>query len=193
MFTTINLSRGYYHIPVSKYLQRLFCFETNHQRHAYQTLPQGWASSACLFHLKIVEALAGTPVVSYVDNLIIGGRSREEHDQNLELVLKSLSELNMHLNEGKMQVVKSHFMLLGHDITLGHYNLQTYVNEQANTLPVVSSRAVTRRMLGVFNTCRGTYPDLYVHVKPLKEMLKCKVLPNCGELQNLWRKCGSMC
>lgn len=41
IFTSIGLKHGYYHIPVSKELQWLFCFETNRCRCSYRTLPRG--------------------------------------------------------------------------------------------------------------------------------------------------------
>lgn len=44
----------------------------------------------------------GAMSISYVYGLIVGGgRSREKHDQNLELVLRRLSGLNMNMNEIK--------------------------------------------------------------------------------------------
>lgn len=52
MYSTIDLSKLYFHISIDEELQHLFCFELNGRIFAYQTLPQGWASSAYLFHSK---------------------------------------------------------------------------------------------------------------------------------------------
>lgn len=59
----------------------------------------------------MVEALEGTHTVSCVDDLIVVRRSREEENQNLEMVLIRLNKLNIPLNEGKIQLAKSHVVL----------------------------------------------------------------------------------
>lgn len=44
-----------------------------------------------------------------------------------------------------------------------------------------------RRILGVFNIHRITFPNLYASVKPLQEILKKKMLSECDKLQQLVR------
>lgn len=86
VYSTIDLSNGYFHIYVDEQLQSLFCFELNGKRFAYQIFPKGWASNASLFHSKISISLSNLLCVTYVDDIIVGGRDRKEHDVNLGLV-----------------------------------------------------------------------------------------------------------
>lgn len=71
--------------------------------------------------------LLGTPAISYVNDLIVGGTNKIEHDNNLHLVPQrltfaapnylTLDSLGMHVNARKMQTTKSHMIFLGHDTT----------------------------------------------------------------------------
>lgn len=88
---------------MDKKLQRYFCFQLKGRRYAHQTLPQGWACSACMFHSQISNCLSDLPCVCYVDNIIVRGVDKNEHDKNLGLLLERLKKMDLHVNENKMQ------------------------------------------------------------------------------------------
>lgn len=45
--------------------------------------------------------------MSYVDDIIVGGANMEEHYRNLELLLKKIKNMNLHINERKMQFAQN--------------------------------------------------------------------------------------
>lgn len=126
MWEKAKLSRSW--VLVDRQLQRLFCFELKRKRCAHQTLPQGWASSACMFYPKISNCLSNIPYVGYVDDVIVGGSDREEHDKNLELLLGRLKEMSLHISE-KNVVCSRTALFSGHDIQEGRYSLDTHISE----------------------------------------------------------------
>lgn len=98
----------------------------------------------------------------------------------------------MHVNTKKIQLEKKQMLFLGYDVFAGLFSLNTYVQEQKTKLPKVSSRTKIRRILGVFNICRGSCSDLARWVQPLQELLKAEQLPT-GEVlveitQRIWEK-----
>lgn len=116
MYSSIDLSNEYLNILNDEQLQSLFCFELNGRRFTYMNLPQGWASSACLFHSKISSSRASLPCVSYVDGILIGDRTIKKHDANLGLVIQRLISMHLHVNEKKMQFPKKKILFLGYDV-----------------------------------------------------------------------------
>lgn len=108
-----DLQSGFSNFPIGDRLSELFGFQFASQRYTYITLPQSWASSSCLFYSRISAMLAGFPIRSCVDDLIIGGRDLREHDKNIRSVLKRLQEVGCHLNLSKAQISASKVSFLG--------------------------------------------------------------------------------
>lgn len=129
IYSSIDLFNGYFHIPINDQLQRLFCFVLGRWRFANQTLPQEWASRACLFHSKISSLLVGFPCVSYVNDILVKGRDKREHDANLGLVLERLNSMNLHVSKEKVQHAKEQILFMGYDVQCGGYGLDTYISE----------------------------------------------------------------
>ena len=64
---------------------------------------------------RMFEALNG--VVTIVDEILVFGHTREEHDQNLEAILKRSREKGVKLNEDKLEVGVSELEYFGHIVT----------------------------------------------------------------------------
>lgn len=141
-------------------LRNLFAFKCQGKRYKYNCLPQGWASAPSAFHSRICNILTKTKAIVYVDDLLVGGRSQEDHDKNLGEVLARLQEARMHVNRDKIQLSKNHFLFLGYDISGGSYGLDSYIAAQQKRLPQVASKGEIRKFLGIFNLCRLTCPGL---------------------------------
>lgn len=126
-FSVLDLSQGYFHVPVCSTLQDLFCFKTRGRRYKYQQLHLGRASSGSTFHSRMNSALEHTGAVVYVDYILISGESKIEHDHMLKRVLDQLATMGMHVNGKKVQFCKKKVLFLGYDVFQGGYSLDTYV------------------------------------------------------------------
>jgi len=54
---------------------------------------------------------------SYQDDIIVIGRSLEEHKANLKEVFRQLKEANLRLNPEKCQFLKKELLYIGHRVT----------------------------------------------------------------------------
>lgn len=104
--------------------------------------------------------LASTSAIVYVHYVLIEGRTKWEHDKKVGIMIKKLKEAGMHVNADKIQLWKEKVLFLGYDVLAGEFSLNTYVQEQKEKLPGVSSKSEIRRVLGVLNLCRGSFLDL---------------------------------
>ena len=174
VYTVLDLTSGFSNIPVCSQLQTLFGFEHGQDRYTYRTLPQGWANSSSLFHTRMTQALRELPVVIYIDDLITGGSTKKEHDQNLNLVLKKLSEMEVYLNAEKTQHARESVVYLGYDVSQGRVSLKSYIEKQKKALPVATTTKQLQKILGIFNYCRGVVPRLDSIVAPIRKELRKK-------------------
>lgn len=68
--------------------------------------------------------------------------------RNLRGVLFVLVKASIHVNANKNQCAQKEVKFLGYDILARYFNLDTYVQEQWENFPKVSSRIQIRRVLG---------------------------------------------
>ena len=90
---------------------------TPNGRYCFNKLPFGITSAPELFHKpmqRILERLQG--VLCHMDDVLIFGASKEDHDRNLQAVLKRLEAAGATLNPTKCEFHKSSIKILGHVI-----------------------------------------------------------------------------
>jgi hypothetical protein len=84
----------------------LMTFATPFGRYRYLRMPFGICSAPEVFHRTITEGFADIPgVFTYVDDILISGATKEEHDERLERVLERCRRLNLKLNLSKNAIL----------------------------------------------------------------------------------------
>ncbi len=105
-------------IPLAKKSQLLTTFITPYGRHCFKKLPFGISSG--LEHFQkgmslILEGMDG--VLCLIDDALIFGRDREEHDSRLKEALKQIQRAGVTLNPDKCEFNKTKIVFLGHLIS----------------------------------------------------------------------------
>ncbi len=99
-YTKLDTRSAYWTCELSDDSSILTTFNSPYGRYRYLRLPYGLKSSQDVFQRKLDGCLEGlNGVVSIVDDVIVHGRTRHEHDQNLHKVLSRMSETGIKLNE----------------------------------------------------------------------------------------------
>lgn len=102
-FSTIDLSNAYYHIELEQGSRHLTNFCTEFGMFRFVRLPFGLSNAPDVFQETLERDVLGgcTGVRNYLDDVLVYGRTREEHDANLAAVLSRLQEHNVRLNADK--------------------------------------------------------------------------------------------
>ena len=83
----------------------------------YRHLPFGLNSAPAIFQQIIYQTVAGIPgVVSYLDNLVVTGKTDQEHITNLKKALERLKTAGFRLKMEKCQFFQTEVRYLGHII-----------------------------------------------------------------------------
>lgn len=182
-FTCVDLPNGFHQLPVDSESSKLFGFEALGRRFAWTVLPQGWACSSGLFHSRVRDIVADLPVISYVDDLLIGGRSLSEHNRNVSLVMERLESWGFQVNVKKIQWRLNEIQFLGVNLSSGTFSFKNYLERM--TIPRTEGKRSLRRAIGMLNFTLRACPNLSQILAPLYDLLKMPVLPRSSEVQKL--------
>ncbi|XP_053395631.1 uncharacterized protein LOC128555874 [Mercenaria mercenaria] len=117
-FTKLDARSGYWAMHLTEKSSMLTTFNTIFGRYRYLRLPMGISSAMDLFQKKIDEIFEGLPgVAAIVDDILVYGKTREEHDANLRAVLQRSLEQGIRLNPDKLEVGQSQIRYFGHVIS----------------------------------------------------------------------------
>ena len=86
-------------------------------RYCFNKLPFGIASAPELFQKRMTQILEGIEgCVCLIDDVLIYGKDKTEHDERLTAVLERIKERKVTLNPNKCEFEQTSLKFLGHRI-----------------------------------------------------------------------------
>ena len=117
-FTKLDLSQAYHQIELDDFSSELATINTHCGLYQYKRLPYGVSSAVGIFQRIIENLLKGIPGVSvYLDDILVTGKSDDEHLSNLKQVLTCLSNNGLKLAKEKCQFLLPSVEYLGFRVT----------------------------------------------------------------------------
>ncbi|XP_055614909.1 uncharacterized protein K02A2.6-like [Toxorhynchites rutilus septentrionalis] len=94
-FSCIDLSDAYLQVEIEEASRKLLTINTHKGLFLYNRLPPGVKSAPGAFQRIIDSMLAGIPGVKpYLDDILIAGKTQEEHDRSLNDVLQRIHQVS---------------------------------------------------------------------------------------------------
>ena len=113
----LDINSGFWQIPLSPESAKLTTFITPYGHYCFHRLPFGMSSPPEHFQRIMSDILTGLPgVVCMMDDILILGKTRVEHNAHLRDVLNRLQDAGMTLNKEKCQFAQTSLTFLGHII-----------------------------------------------------------------------------
>ena len=101
-FTKMDASQGFYQIQLDEESTHLYTVATPFGRYSFKRLPYGINCAPEIFHAKIQQLFESeTGVKVFMDDIVVWGRTREEHDARLKRALATIRRSGLKLNEKK--------------------------------------------------------------------------------------------
>ncbi|KAK3773720.1 hypothetical protein RRG08_001449 [Elysia crispata] len=111
-------------------------------------------------------------VIVVIDDLIVHGATKEEHDHNLRAVLRKCQEFGIKLNANKMDLAQDTIRFMGHIITKDGIRVDPDKIKAIYTHPVPKNLEQLRRFLGMVNYLARYMPSLTKVLHPLQNLVK---------------------
>ena len=171
VFTILDMKHAYWHVPLDRKSQLLTTFNTPFGRMCFRRLPFGINSSAEVFEKRVEEMFGDLQVAIYFDDLIVFGRSKEEHDTNLRKLLERAKKFNVKFNRDKMQLNQREVKYLGHIVSSEGLRPDPEKVEAINLMPDPTDSKGIQRLMGSLNYLRGFIPNVSEITEPLRALL----------------------
>lgn len=116
IFTVLDATEGFHQVKLDEKSREFTAFQTPIGLFQYKRVPFGFVNSPAIFQRAINEVLRPglfKKCAAYVDDIIIFGRTIEEHNSNLTWVLEQCEKHNLKINPAKCQFGKSEVTFLG--------------------------------------------------------------------------------
>ena len=171
VFTVVDIAKAYNNLELREADKTLTTLNTPFGLYRWNRLPYGVSSSGAIFQEVVDEALKGIPMTACrIDDIIVSGRTKQEHLENLNRVIQILEKKGFKCNREKSQFEKEQVVYLGHVISKdGIRTVQSKVKDlQASKVPTNTEELVS--FLGAVNYYRRFLPDLSTVVAPLDRL-----------------------
>ena len=182
IFSKLNANSGFWQIQLAKESAKLTTFITPFGRYHFNRLPFGITSVPEYFQKKMAEVLRDCDgVVCLMDDILIYGRSQEEHHARSVVVLERLRKEGVTLNKDKCQFVIIRIKFLGQVLNKKGISPDPDKVQAIRNLTSPTNISEIRPFLGMINQLSKFYPNSANSSKPLRDLLSTN---GSGELTN---------
>ena len=175
VFTCLDANSGFWQIPLSTDSQLLTTFITPFGRYCFNKLPFRISSAPKHFQMRMSRILGGLAgVVCQMDDVLIFGRNREDHDVRLEAALTRIKSAGITLNEDKCLFGQEKIQFLGHTIDKNGITADPSKVTAITEMKTPENISELGRFLGMANQLGKFTLRLATITQPLRELLSKK-------------------
>ncbi|XP_061724707.1 uncharacterized protein K02A2.6-like [Cydia pomonella] len=171
-FSKIDLSQAYNQIELDD-SKKYTVINTHRGLYRYNRLVYGLSSSPGIFQRIMCNLLKGIPNVEiFLDDVIIGGKTKQEHLAALEAVFSRLHKAGLKLKSSKCVFLVDEVQYLGYIISKDGIKTDPAKVQAVLRVPRPSNVTELRSFLGIINFYGKFIKNMSVKLVPLYELLK---------------------
>lgn len=176
-FTKLDCKSDYWSVVLDDKSSYFTTFNTPQGRYRYLRCPIRLKCSQDLFQQKMDECLEGLHgCCVIVDDILVYGSSREEHDINLRNLLDRCRQKGIRLNEDKLVVCVSEVKYFGHILSADGLKPDQEKCRAIQEMEGPKDKSELKTILGMITYLSRYAPNLSEIIKPLSEILKKDVI-----------------
>lgn len=174
-FSVLDLRSGYYQIAMADEDKEKTAFICPLGFYQFERMPQGITGAPATFQ-RLMEKAVGDmnllQVLVYLDDLIVFGRSLEEHEERLMRVLDRLEETGLKLSLDKCQFCQPRVKYVGHIVSADGVATDPDKIQAVAKWPQPTDLKSLRSFLGFCGYYRRFIANYSAIVRPLTELTK---------------------
>ncbi|XP_072164277.1 uncharacterized protein [Diadema setosum] len=168
-FSKLDAKSGYWSIHLAAKSQELTTFRTLFGRYCFQRLPFGLCVSQDIFQQHMDRIIDGIPgCICIAGDVVVVGRTEEEHDKNLWLLMEKAQQEGLVFNSGKCSIKKDRISFFGLLYTRSGIRLDPMKVE----MQTPKDKEDVQRCLGLFTYLAAYIPNFSEKAVPLRELLR---------------------
>ena len=172
-FSKLDLTQAYQQVVLNDESKEMVTINTHRGLYRVNRLPFGVASAPSLFQRIMENLLQGIPgVLTYIDDILVTGRTMAEYLSNLGSVLVRLEEAGVRLKRSKCSFLMPSVEFLHHRISAKGIQPTLEKVEAIRKAPEPSDVTQLKSFLGAVNYYGKFLPDLSSVLAPLYKLLK---------------------
>ena len=173
VFSKLDLNKGYHQLELDIDSRGITTFATHRGLYRYQRLAFGISSAAEVFQYQIQTALAGIPGCRNLsDDIIVFGKTQQEHDQALRNVFQRLSEKGLTLNKRKCTFNKANLNFYGYAFSAEGMKADEKKVQAIKETATPKTVSELRSFLGLVNYVSRFIKDFATIAAPLRDLTK---------------------
>ena len=175
VFSKLDANSGFWQIELTKESSQLTTFITPFGRYCFNRLPFGITSASEHFQKGMSEILQGLEgVVCLIGDILVYGKTQEEHDKHLTTILHKITVAGVTLKEDKCEIPKTQVKYLGQLIDKHRIHLDPGKVSAIKQMKTPTNITELGCFLGMINQLGKFIPQLAEVTKPLRELLSAK-------------------
>ena len=183
-FSKVDLAHAYQQVLLDEESRKLVTINTLKGLYQYTRLPFGVASAPAIFQRVMENLLQGLPhIVVYLDDILVTGRSKDEHIRNVAEVLRHLETAGMRVKREKCAFMLEEVEYLGHTITVQGLRPTAEKTRAIVDAPAPCDITQLKSFLRLINYSSKFLPQLSNTLAPLYGLLQKKKPWSWGQPQ----------
>lgn len=172
-FSKLDARSGFWMVQLDDASADLCTFGTPFGRYQFLRLPYGINCASEVFHSKIRQILEDLDGVdSFIDDVIIWGSNKSQHDERLKKLLDRAREVGIKFNEEKCEFQVRKVSYLGHVFSAKGMSIDRSKVKAVEDMPVPKDRPSLERFLGMINYLSKFIANYSELALPLRNLLK---------------------
>ena len=173
VFSKIDLAQAYNQLVIHEDSRDILTINTSRGLLRFSRLPFGINSSVGIFQREIEKVLQGIPnVIVFLDDVLVNGRTVEEHLVTLEKVLSRLEDAGLKARADKCIFLVPRVEYLGHVVNKDGISPTTEKVEAIRSVPAPRNVSELKSFLGLLTYYARYLPARADKLAPLYELLR---------------------
>ena len=172
-FSTLDLISGYWQVEVDESDREKTAFCTPDGHYQFKVMPFGLCNAPATFQQLMDMVLAGLQwnnCLVYLDDVIVVGKTFEDHLQNLRNVFGRLRAAGLKLQPKKCHFCSQEVEFLGHVVSPQGVSVDPKKVDKVANWPVPTSKREVQQFLGLANYYRRFVENFARIAKPLHRL-----------------------
>ncbi|XP_055596636.1 uncharacterized protein K02A2.6-like [Uranotaenia lowii] len=175
-FSKLDITSAYHHVELHPDSRAITTFMSNRGLMRYKRLMFGINCAPEIFQRIMTEMLSGIEgVIVYIDDIIVSGKTLDEHNSRLQEVLHVLGENNAKLNKEKCLFGTDQLEILGFKVSASGISPSEEKISAIKNFRVPKTKEEVRSFLGLINFVGHFIPNMSTRTEALRKFVRGEV------------------